>query len=102
MANTNGQGKVPNVSEHGFGKLSYRSLWSNQDFRAIHYSLSQLSRYQKSGDFSEYTSGTASITFLANEGCIQASVGSASGDIATLESFKVMPFQTGKSLQDNE
>jgi hypothetical protein len=98
MANTNAQGKVPNVSQHGFG--SFRTDLFGRIKTSEPYTLFEsTSRYQKSGDFSEYTSGTASITFLANEGCVQASVGSASGDIATLESFKVMPFQTGKSLQ---
>ena len=98
MANTNGQGKIPNVSQHGFG--SFRTDLFGRIKTAEPYTLFEsTSRYQKSGDFSEYTSGTASITFLANEGCVQASVGSASGDIATLESFKVMPFQTGRSLQ---
>jgi hypothetical protein len=98
MANTNGQGKVPNVSQHGFG--SFRTDLFGRIKTSDPYTIFEsVHRYEKSEDFSEYTSGTASISFIANEGVISLSVGTASGDIATLETFKIMPFQTGKALQ---
>jgi hypothetical protein len=44
------------------------------------------------------TSGTASATFNADEGVINLSVGSASGDELVRETYKVFSYQPGKSL----
>jgi hypothetical protein len=98
MANTNAQGKIPNVAQHGFG--SFRTDLFGRIKTAEAYTVFEaIHRYEKSADFSEYTAGTASIAYIENQSALSLSVGTASGDIATLETFKVMPFQTGKSLQ---
>jgi len=56
-------------------------------------------RYKDSGDFSDETSGTASVTHLPNESTALLSIGTASGDKITRESKRVFPYQPGKSLQ---
>jgi hypothetical protein len=57
------------------------------------------SRYKDSGDFSNQTSGTATISHLTNESTMLLTIGSDSGDKITRESRKVFPYQPGKSLQ---
>jgi hypothetical protein len=90
--------KVPNVSQHGFS--SFRTDLFGRIKTSDPYTIfDSTHRYQKSTDFSEESSGTASFTHLPNESSLRLSVGSASGDRATLESFKVFPYQPGKSLQ---
>jgi len=56
-------------------------------------------RYKDSGDFSDQTSGTATISHLPNESTMLLSIGTNSGDKITRESKKVFPYQPGKSLQ---
>lgn len=91
-------GKIPNVSQHGYS--SFRTdLFGRIKTSEAYTVFESIHRYEKSGDFSEFTSGTASITYLQHEGALSLAVGSNSGDTVTLESFKVFPFQTGKSLQ---
>jgi len=98
MANTNGQGKIPNVSQHGFG--SFRTdLFGRIKTSEAYTVFESIHRYEKSGDFSEQTSGTASVTYLPNESSLALGIGTAQGDSVSLETFKVFPFQTGKSLQ---
>ena len=90
--------KIPNVSQNGFS--SFRTdLFGRIKTSEAYTVFESIHRYEKSGDFSEFTSGTASITYLQHEGALSLAVGSNSGDTVTLESFKVFPFQTGKSLQ---
>lgn len=98
MANTNGQGKVRNVSEHGYS--SFRTDLFGRIKTSDPYTLFDSShRYKKSGDFGEEVSGSGEITHLVNESSLSLNVGTASGDKATLESYKVFPYQPGKSLQ---
>jgi hypothetical protein len=90
--------KIPNVSQNGFS--SFRTdLFGRIKTSEAYTVFESIHRYEKSADFSEYTSGTASITYLEHESALSLAVGSNSGDTVTLESFKVFPFQTGKSLQ---
>ena len=56
-------------------------------------------RYKDSGDFSDETSGTATVSHLTNESTALLSIGTASGDKITRESRRVFPYQPGKSLQ---
>jgi hypothetical protein len=44
------------------------------------------------------TTGTAAATFSANEGLVNLTVGTASGDQVTRETIKVFSYQPGKSL----
>lgn len=56
-------------------------------------------RYKPSGDYSDTTTGTASVSYNANQSTELLSVGTASGDKVTRESKRVFPYQPGKSLQ---
>ena len=56
-------------------------------------------RYKDSGDFSDETSGTATVSHLPNESTALLTIGTDSGDKITRESKKVFPYQPGKSLQ---
>ena len=56
-------------------------------------------RYKDSGDFSDETSGTATVSHLPNESTALLTIGTASGDKITRESRRVFPYQPGKSLQ---
>lgn len=98
MANTNAQGKVPNVAQHGYA--SFRTDLFGRIKTSEPYTIfDSAHRYQQSGDFSEETSGTASATYLINESSVSLNVGTASGDRITSESRKIFPYQPGKSLQ---
>jgi hypothetical protein len=98
MANTNAQGKVPNVSQHGYS--SFRTDLFGRIKTSEPYTLFDSShRYQRNNDFSDETVGGGSVTYLANESSLSLSVGTASGDKVTMESRKVFPYQPGKSLQ---
>lgn len=98
MANHNAQGKVPNVSQHGYS--SFRTDLFGRIKTSEPFTLFDSShRYQKSLDFSEETSGSATVTYIENESTVSLNVGTVSGDKATLESYKIFPYQPGKSLQ---
>lgn len=56
-------------------------------------------RYKPSGDYSDTTTGTASVTYNANQSTELLTIGTASGDKVTRESKRVFPYQPGKSLQ---
>ena len=56
-------------------------------------------RYKPSGDYSDLTAGTATVTYDANQSMQSLNVGTASGDKVERESEKVFPYQPGKSLQ---
>jgi hypothetical protein len=55
-------------------------------------------RYRDNGLWSTYTSGTASATFNANQGLIDLTIGSTSGDEIIRETTRVFSYQPGKSL----
>lgn len=56
-------------------------------------------RYKPSGDYSDTTAGTATVTHNTNQSTELLNVGTASGDKVTRESKRVFPYQPGKSLQ---
>lgn len=90
--------RIPNADRMG---------WSN--FRTDMFGRTKISepytlfdsqhRYKDSGDFSDETSGTATVSHLPNESTALLTIGTASGDKTTRESKKVFPYQPGKSLQ---
>jgi hypothetical protein len=55
-------------------------------------------RYADNNLWATSTTGTASATFSANEGLVNLTVGSASGDEIIRETIKVFSYQPGKSL----
>lgn len=55
-------------------------------------------RYSDNGLWEDSITGTASATFSANEGLINLSVGTTSGDEIIRETSKVFSYQPGKSL----
>ena len=56
-------------------------------------------RYKPSGDYSDVTTGTSTVTYNANQSMESLNVGTASGDKVERESKRVFPYQPGKSLQ---
>jgi hypothetical protein len=56
-------------------------------------------RYKPSGDYSDITAGTATVTYNANQSMELLNIGTASGDKVERESRRVFPYQPGKSLQ---
>lgn len=56
-------------------------------------------RYQKDPQFSESLTGSATATYVANESSVDMNVTSASGDKAVRQTFRVFPYQPGKSLE---
>ena len=55
-------------------------------------------RYSDNGLWVDSITGTASATFSANEGLVNLTVGTASGDEIVRETYKVFAYQPGKSL----
>ena len=55
-------------------------------------------RYSDNNLWATSTTGTASATFSANEGLVNLTVGTASGDKIIRETIKVFSYQPGKSL----
>jgi hypothetical protein len=55
-------------------------------------------RYDDNNLWATSTTGTAAATFSANEGLVNLTVGSASGDEILRETIRVMSYQPGKSL----
>lgn len=98
MTNTNAQGKIPNVAQHGYA--SFRTDMFGRIKTSDAYTIfDSTHRYKKTTDFSEEIVGNSSVTYLQNESSLSLNVNSASGDKVTLESFRVFPYQPGKSLQ---
>lgn len=56
-------------------------------------------RYQRALDYSDYTSTGGTITYDANASLVNMNVTTAAGSEATMETFRVFPYQPGKSLQ---
>ena len=81
--------QLPSTSSDAFGRLRVSEPLTL--FDSSH-------RYADNGLWSSATTGTASATFVANEGLVNLSVGTASGDQLLRETNKVFPYQPGKSL----
>ena len=56
-------------------------------------------RYQKDPQFSEALTGSATVTYVADESSVDMAVTTASGDKAVRQTYRVFPYQPGKSLQ---
>lgn len=56
-------------------------------------------RYQKDPQFNESLTGSATSTYVGNESSIDLAVTTASGDKAIRQSYRVFPYQPGKSLE---
>lgn len=56
-------------------------------------------RYQKDPQFSESLTGSGTATFVANESSVDMAVTTASGDKVIRQTFRVFPYQPGKSLE---
>jgi hypothetical protein len=98
MPNRNAHNKVANVAQHGYE--SFRTDMFGRIKVSEPYTLfDSTHRYERSGDYSEEISGGGTVTYLDNESSLSLNVGTASGDKVTLESYKVFPYQPGKSLQ---
>ena len=98
MANTNGQGKIPNVSQHGYS--SFRTDMFGRIKVSDGYSIFDSShRYAQNGDFSDIIETGATVDYLANQSTATLNVTTASGSKVYRESKRVFPYQPGKSLQ---
>jgi hypothetical protein len=98
MANTNAQGKIPNVAQHGYA--SFRTDVFGRIKVSEGFTLFDAShRYNQNGDFSDVTSGTASATHIPEQSTAALTIGTASGDKLYRETKKVFSYQPGKSLQ---
>ncbi|NDG31067.1 hypothetical protein EB118_13495 [bacterium] len=56
-------------------------------------------RYQKDPQFSESLTGSATATYVVNESSVDMAVTATSGDKAVRQTYRVFPYQPGKSLQ---
>ena len=98
MANTNGQGKIPNVSQHGYS--SFRTDMFGRIKVSDGYSIFDSShRYAQNGDFSDIIETGATVDYLANQSTATLNVTTTSGSKVYRESKRVFPYQPGKSLQ---
>lgn len=91
-------GRIPNakpVGQNGFTSDMFGRLKTAHGvtlFDSVH-------RYRDSGEYSYETNGTATHTHLPNESTVAYTIGSSNGDRLTSESFKIFPYQPGKSTQ---
>lgn len=56
-------------------------------------------RYQKDPQFSESLTGSGTVSYVANESSVDMNVTTASGDKVVRQTFRVFPYQPGKSLE---
>lgn len=98
MSNTNAQGKVPNVSQHGYS--SFRTDMFGRIKVSEPFSLfDSTHRYNDDGDFSDLHENGGTTTYLINESAAALNVTTTSGSKVSRESKRVFPYQPGKSLQ---
>lgn len=90
--------KVPNVSQHGFS--SFRTDMFGRIKVSEPYTLfDSTHRYSQNGDFSDITETGGAVSHSINQSTALLSVTTASGSKVYRESYKVFPYQPGKSLQ---
>lgn len=106
---------TPVTSENSLGALSWFESRGESEVTSIFSSTSldafgrlrigqpytlfdSQNRYQKDPQFSESLTGSATATHVANESSVDLAVTTASGDKAIRQSFRVFPYQPGKSL----
>lgn len=90
--------KVPNAGRIGWSPFK-TDMFGRTKVSDAYTLFDSQHRYKDSGDFSDETSGTATVSFLTNESTALLSIGTAQGDKITRESRRVFPYQPGKSLQ---
>lgn len=56
-------------------------------------------RYGKDSQFSESLTGSGTATFVSNQSSVNMAVTTASGDKVVRQTFRVFPYQPGKSLE---
>lgn len=56
-------------------------------------------RYGKDSQFSESLTGSGTATFVSNQSSVNMAVTAASGDKVVRQTFRVFPYQPGKSLE---
>ena len=79
----------PSVSLDAFGRLRTSTPFTLFDSQ---------NRYQKDTQFSESTANGASITYNVDESTVLMSADTTSGSKAVRQSYRVFPYQPGKSL----
>lgn len=90
--------RIPNAERMGWSSFRVDMFGRTKVSDAFTMFDSQ-HRYKDSGDFSDETSGTATVSYLPNESTALLTIGTASGDKITRESRRVFAYQPGKSLQ---
>ena len=90
--------KVPNVSQHGFS--SFRTdLFGRIKVSEPFTIFDSSHRYAQNYDFSDVTATNATVTYDANQSTSLLNVTTESGSKVYRESYRVFPYQPGKSLQ---
>lgn len=82
-------GGTGGTSVDGFGRLRVGNP---------HTIFESSNRFQLAENFSSSNTANTTITFIANDGCINLTVGTAATDSIVRETKKVFPYQPGKSL----
>lgn len=82
-------GGTGGTSVDGFGRLRVGNP---------HTIFESSNRFQLAENFSSSNTANTTITFVANDGCINLTVGTAATDSIVRETKKVFPYQPGKSL----
>ena len=80
----------PPASVDAFGRLRVSNPYTLFDSQ---------NRYQKDPQFNETLAGSATSTYVANESSVDLAVTTASGDKVVRQSYRVFPYQPGKSLE---
>lgn len=90
--------KTPNIKTLGWS--SFRADMFGRTKISEPYTIFYSShRYTETPDFSYETAVNGSHTYSVNESAVNLTVTAESGSKATMESFRVMPYEPGKSLQ---
>ena len=79
----------PGMETDAFGRLRVGNPFTLFDSQ---------NRYEKDNQFDESTASGASITYLPNESSVAMSADTTSGSKAVRQSYRVFPYQPGKSL----
>lgn len=78
------------VTVDAFGRLRVSSPFTIFDSQ---------NRYQKDPHYDESLTGSATATYVLNESSVDMTVTTASGDKAVRQTYRVFPYQPGKSLE---
>ena len=81
---------ITGVSLDAFGRLRVSNPYTLFDSQ---------NRYQKDPQFDESLTGSGTSTYVGNESSVDLAVTTASGDKVIRQSYRVFPYQPGKSLE---